>query len=99
MLSQTFTRLLRRLRRHSIVGDALRLHEVIVRPVGEHASCLLPCVTDHLPVVFVDVAPRFRVVDCIADKLQMQYWVLCTGYITGTTLRNTKGVRLPATVS
>ena len=23
-----------------------------------------------------------------ADKFQIQYWVPCTGYITGTTLRN-----------
>ena len=53
-------RLIRKQRRQSIVGDALRLHEVIVRPVGgEQASCLLPCITDHLLVVFVDVAPRF----------------------------------------
>ena len=46
------------------------------------------------------------VMDCLADKLQIQYCVLGTGYwvlgtvhITDTTLRNTLGVRLPATVS
>ena len=53
-------RLIRRQHRHSTDGDALKLHEVIVRPVGgEQAACRPPCIAEHLLVVFVDVAPRF----------------------------------------
>ena len=112
-------RLIRRQRGHSIVGDAPRLHEVIVRPVGgEQSSFLLPCITDHLLVAFVDVATRLtgenapvnlapttRVIagiDCVADKLQIQYCVLGTVYWVHNRyhfIRNTKGVGLPATVS
>ena len=42
---------------------------------------------------------RRRADICTADKLKIQYWVLCAVYIAGTTFTNTYGCRLPATVS
>ena len=64
-LAHTFMRRIRRQRRHSMVKRCPQAHRPSVG--GEQASCLLPCNTGHLLVLFEDVHALPR--NCMAINL------------------------------